>query len=89
MEEHGFKVTASGGYNPGFKARIFDTAHSSCINAENGNLEFGSPNKNCQGGGLGHGDGGKPGESGENCEPVGSKYAYRNLQPILQCQLSH
>lgn len=61
-EEYGFKDTASGGYNPKFKARIFDTGHSSCINEANDSLEFGSPNKNCQNGGLGHRDGGNPGE---------------------------
>lgn len=73
-EQYGFTVTATGGYSPSFKARIFDTGDSSCVNSANGSLEFGSPNKNCQGGGLGHGDGGEVGESGENCEPVGSKY---------------
>jgi hypothetical protein len=72
--EHGFTITASGGYNPESKARIFDTADQACVSSANGSLEFGSPNKNCENGGLGHGDGGKPGESGENCEPVGSKY---------------
>jgi hypothetical protein len=72
--EHGFTITASGGYNPESKARIFDTADQACVSSANGSLEFGSPNKNCENGGHGHGDGGKPGESGENCEPVGSKY---------------
>jgi hypothetical protein len=71
--EHGFTVTASGGYTPGFKARIFDTGDNSCVSEEKGTLDFGSPNKNCQNGGLGQGEGGAQGQSGENCEPVGSK----------------
>jgi hypothetical protein len=72
-EEHGFTVTASGGYTPKFKARIFDTGDNSCVSEEKGTLDFGSPNKNCQNGGHGKGDGGAPGQSGENCEPIGSK----------------
>ena len=68
---HGLTVTANGGYTPGQQARILDTAHNECINAA-GSSEFGSPNKNCNNGGIGQGVGGAPGQQGENCVPVGS-----------------
>lgn len=72
-EQYGFTVSASGGYSPNSQARIFDTGDQSCVNAKNGNLEFGSPNEGCKNGGPGRGSGGRPGKSGQNCDPVGSK----------------
>jgi hypothetical protein len=83
--EHGFNVTVSGGYNLSFKACLFDTGNHACVSSANISLEFGSPNKNCRNGGLGHGDGGKPkNKSGEYCEPNGSKY-YDNMSPQQHC----
>lgn len=74
--KYGFTISASGGYSPSSRARIFDTGDQHCVNAANGNLDFGSPNQGCSIGGLGKGTGGTPGESGENCDPVGSKHHY-------------
>ena len=70
-KKYGLTVTANGGYTPGQQARILDTAHNKCINAA-GSSEFGSPNKDCNNGGIGQGDGGALGQDGENCVPVGS-----------------
>jgi len=69
-ELHGLTITASGGLN---KARIFDTADTVCTNAA-GRNDFGSPNKACDIGGIGEGGGGAPGQPGENCVPLESKY---------------
>jgi hypothetical protein len=85
--EYGFTVAAIGGKTDkahANKARIFDTADQVCVNAENGSLEFGSPNQNCgtSESGLGRGGGGELGESGENCIPVGSKYDDRSLSSV-------
>ena len=41
-------------------------------NPNSGNYDLGSPNKKCPGGGPGKGQGGRPGEVGENCEPLGN-----------------
>ena len=68
-------VSASAG-KPGFsdtpdgQARIFDTSLT-----KNENPGLRSPNEHCPGGGPGIGAGGTPGKLGENCIPVGSKYA--------------
>ena len=69
--QYGLTVTANGGYSPNQKARILDTADNECINKA-GSSEFGSPNRNCNNGGIGQGDGGTPGQDGENCVSVGS-----------------
>jgi hypothetical protein len=71
----GVSVTATGNYLLDFvplRARIFDTSNTTCIQTTK-TQNFGSPNNNCQGGGPGVGDGGIPGQLGENCNPVGSK----------------
>jgi hypothetical protein len=52
--------------------RIFDTGNITCI-SRTGDFLFGSPNQECPGGGIGLGFGGKVGEIGENCRPLGSK----------------
>jgi len=67
----GLSITASGGYSPGFKARIFDTGDPVCVSVD-GSRDFGSPNNSC--GGIGVGAGGAVNQSGENCRPLGSKY---------------
>lgn len=72
-DKHGLSITASGGYSSNERARIFDTSDSTCVNVD-GSRDFGSPNSGCDGGGLGVGAGGLPGETGENCDPVGSKF---------------
>lgn len=58
-----------GGFFPGNKARIFDTANPG-TNNENGDPDLGSPNRQC--GGPGRGKAGQPGERGENCVPQGN-----------------
>ena len=55
------------------RPRIFDTANSTCILSTN-TQKLGSPNKLCPGGGLGDGDAGAPGQIGENCNALGSKF---------------
>lgn len=70
--DHGLSIRATGGYSPGFQARIFDTTDAWCMQSD-GSYDFGSPNSQCQGGGHGVGTGGAQGEIGENCDPVGSK----------------
>ena len=70
---YGVTVTASttlGGYTPYGQARIYDT--SLPINMNEGNIDLGSPNVNC--GGIGVGFDGQPGQPGENCVPINSKY---------------
>jgi hypothetical protein len=72
----GVTVTASsqsGGYTPNGHARIYDTSQPVFMNE--GNADLGSPNVNC--GGLGVGADGQPGEPGENCVPINSKYSVR------------
>jgi hypothetical protein len=55
------------------KPRVFDTTNSTCIlSTKMQNL--GSPNKLCPGGGLGDGEAGGPGQLGENCNALGSKF---------------
>jgi hypothetical protein len=72
-DSYGVTVTASsmvGGYTPNGHARIYDTSIS--INANDGNIDLGSPNVNC--GGIGVGFDGQPGQPGENCVAINSKY---------------
>lgn len=72
--KHGVRITARGGVSPNDnnrEARIFDTSNPG-TNNNNGDPDLGSPNENC--GGPGEGNGGKPGQKGENCDGVGSKY---------------
>jgi hypothetical protein len=57
------------------QAQILDTSNTTCIQSTS-TQSFGSPNHGCQGGGPGEGDGGLPGQLGENCNPVGSKLHY-------------
>ena len=56
-----------------FRPRIFDTGNSTCIQSTNTQM-LGSPNKLCPVGGLGEGQGGAPGQVGENCNATGSKF---------------
>jgi hypothetical protein len=58
------EAIGNGGYTPGGKARIFDSA-----NPTGGDRDLGSPNKSC--GGPGEGKGGKKGMKGENCKALG------------------
>lgn len=51
--------------------RIFDT-NNPAVDKNNGDYDLGSPNENCGGGGTGIGSAGKPGQPGENCEPLGN-----------------
>lgn len=50
--------------------RIFDTAIPG--DEIDGDLDLGSPNERCDGGGPGVGEGGEPGEMGENCIAQGN-----------------
>ncbi len=45
---------------------LFDTA-----NPTGGDRDLGAPNRECPGGGPGRGEGGEPGEAGENCQALG------------------
>lgn len=74
----GVKVFVSLGKNTTCreKGRIFDTSNPGTSDLS-GYPQLGSPNADCESGaglGPGIGNGGKPGQAGENCEPVGSKY---------------
>lgn len=60
-EEKGVSVTCSG-----HACMIFDSS-----NPTGGDSDLGSPNADCAGGGPGVGRGGKVGEPGENCDPLG------------------
>jgi hypothetical protein len=53
--------------------QIFDSANSTCILSTN-TQKLGSPNRLCPSGGLDDGDAGAPGQIGENCNPLGSKF---------------
>lgn len=73
VDQHGLIISATGGFSPLFQGRIFDTNDTSCA-TEDGSHDFGSPNERCTGNaGNGTGLGGRPGEKGENCQPIGSK----------------
>jgi len=82
----GLTITASGGYTPGLRARIFDTGDPVCVNVD-GSRDFGSPNKSC--GGIGVGTGGAKSQSGENCKPLGSKYLQHALCNCLRAVLAN
>lgn len=70
------------------KGHIFDTSNPGTSNA-NGYPQLGSPNSECIPGGLdpGVGDGGKPGQAGENCKPIGSKWSSTILLVYIDCKL--
>lgn len=57
---------AHGGYNPGFAARIFNSA------TPLGDVGLGTPNGKCAGGGPGVGTGGEPNKEGQNCRAKGN-----------------
>lgn len=67
----GMTLFAEGG--EGTLPRIFDSSNpggetpGAC-----GDADLGSPNKECPGGGPGEGEGGEPGQPGENCDPRGN-----------------
>lgn len=56
---------SNGGYAPGGKAMVMDSAHPSKVD-----LDLGSPNEAC--GGPGKGAGGTVGSKYQNCEPLGN-----------------
>ena len=58
---------AKGGYAPNGMARIFDSS-----NPTGDDWDLGTPNQNCPGGGPGRGNGGRPGQLGENCIAQGN-----------------
>jgi len=64
----GFAVVAAGyeGYTDGHFVKAFNSS----VPGEK--AAYGSPNSACPGGGPGVGSGGVPGQSGENCEPIGN-----------------
>ena len=67
FEPYGLTVTAvpnSGGFAPNGNARIFDSANPGS------DPDLGSPNSNC--GGPGVGAGGRRGQRGQNCNPIGN-----------------
>lgn len=79
--EFGLVITADGEGSQAFtpvkpgstnltQVRIFDTSNPGSW--ANGDLDLGSPNAHCPGGGVGKGDGGKPNQLGENCIPQGN-----------------
>lgn len=61
--QYGVKLSASGGL--GFEPRIFDS--NDIGTADYGDPDLGSPNQRCPQGGPGVGEGGEPGQDGENC----------------------
>jgi hypothetical protein len=70
---YGMTITASSfdAYTPGDMPRLFDSSHPwTRYGIEDPDL--GSPNEKCQAGGPGEGKGGRPGQPGENCEPLGN-----------------
>lgn len=71
-QQMGVTISASGGYTPDNKPRIFDTSNPG-TNNWNGDPDLGSPNNQCANPGPGVGSGGKPTQRGENCiEGVGN-----------------
>lgn len=62
---------ASSGFTPNNAARVFDTTNP-LADAPNDDLDLGSPNEGCRGGGPGVGAGGAPGSPYENCVPLGN-----------------
>lgn len=72
---YGLTVEASasrGGYTPNGMARIYDTSTAAKNNYE-GDPDLGSPNMRCSPQpGPGVGEGGEPGNPGENCDPQGN-----------------
>jgi hypothetical protein len=69
-QAYGVTVTASstkGGFTPNKQARIYDTSLKTMQD-----YDLGAPNNKC--GGPGVGLGGQPGQAGENCVPLKSKY---------------
>ena len=67
----GLTLFAEGGV--GSLPIIFDTENPGGEKpGDCGDSDLGAPNKECPGGGPGHGVGGEPGEPGENCEPLGN-----------------
>lgn len=69
LDAFGMSILATstrGGFTPGGKARIFDTSNPE------GDFDLGSPHRLCPGGGVGAGQGGRPGTAGSNCVPQGN-----------------
>jgi hypothetical protein len=54
-------------------ARILDTSNAVCLKQHHSE-DFGSPNQNCPGGGIGLGNGGSVRTIGANCKPIGSEF---------------
>jgi hypothetical protein len=70
FDQYGMMIIAAstdGGYTPDGQARIFNTK---LYNTQD--VDLGSPNQDCVGGGPGVGHGGVRGAPGENCEPQGN-----------------
>lgn len=65
----GLTLFAEGG--EGSLPCLFDTANLGS-EREGGDSDLGAPNKYCTPSGPGRGDGGRPGEPGENCDPLGN-----------------
>ena len=64
FSEYGLKLSAEGGY--GSLPRVYDSENPVA------DLDLGSPNKRCDGGGPGVGEGGEPDRPGKNCEKLGN-----------------
>jgi hypothetical protein len=86
-----FGVTVIAGSYPLFeqeplRPRIFDTGNSTCIQGTNTQM-LGSPNKLCPVAGPGEGEGGAPGQVGENenCNTIGSKFLELLHSNIFLC----
>jgi hypothetical protein len=80
---YGLSIEATSNYSRAFSAtaRILDTGNATCLGTSYAR-GYGSPNRNCPGGGLGWGLRGAPGSEAENCKPLGSKcncLIYRNI----------
>lgn len=67
--EYGLTLSAAGGY--GNRPRVFDTSNPGKDNSI-GDPDLGAPNNQCNPPGPGVGDGGKPGQKWQNCEPLGN-----------------
>ena len=70
---HGLVVSAlsssGGGYTPHGQARLYDSSYDA-PNNDQGDPDLGTPNAEC--GGPGRGNGGRPGQPGENCVALGN-----------------
>jgi hypothetical protein len=68
LEAYGISFSSSGGL--GDIPRIFDSTDIG--NRMYGDPDLGTPNQRCTPSGPGRGEGGEPGERGENCKPQGN-----------------